>query len=80
MEILFVQETICVGSKVDHILAQCWRQAYSIHIDSRGSTGSLAILWNPSTIILDNVFTTRWTISVEYRAIGSDKGGVVTNV
>jgi hypothetical protein len=59
----------------DHILARCWRQAHFVHTDSKGFVGGLAILWNPATIILENLFTTRWTISTKYCAIGSDKGG-----
>jgi hypothetical protein len=49
-------------------------------IDSIGTTGGLAILWNPSSVLLENFFTTRWTISKKYRLIGSNKPRFLTNV
>jgi len=42
--------------------------------------GRLAILWNPETIILENSFTTKWTISANYRSIRSNTIGFITNV
>jgi exonuclease III len=80
LDILLLQETKCFGSEMDRILTQCWKQANTIHTDSRGTTGGLAILWNPTILILEVFLTTRWTISTDYREIGSDKEGIITNV
>jgi hypothetical protein len=39
----------------------------------------LAILWNPATVILDQGLSTPGTLTTHYRAIGSDKDGLITN-
>jgi hypothetical protein len=52
-DVLFLQETKCAGTEVDSILARCWRQCQYVNIDSRGSMGGLAILWNLTTVILE---------------------------
>jgi hypothetical protein len=78
--ILFLQETKCPGIEADTILSICWRHGGYVNIDSRGSSGGLSILWNPTIVILDQFFTTKWTIYSHFRGIGSDKEGYVTNV
>jgi hypothetical protein len=45
-----------------------------------GAIGGLTLLWNPSSVTLDNFFTTKWSISATYRLIGSNKLGYLTNV
>jgi hypothetical protein len=40
----------------------------------------LAVLWNPRFVLMEIFFTTRWSISMEYRIIGSNKHGFLTNV
>jgi hypothetical protein len=42
--------------------------------------GGLSILWILTTVILENFFSTKWTIMTSYRAIGSNKEGFLTNV
>jgi exonuclease III len=79
-DILLLQETKCAGEEMTQILSRCWKQGKMMTIDSIGTTGGLAILWNPSSVVLENFFTTKWTISVEYRLIGSNKSGYLTNV
>jgi exonuclease III len=79
-DILLLQETKCVGEEMNQILSRCWKQGKMMNIDSKGAVGGLAILWNPNTVLLENFFTTRWTISAEYRLIGSNKPGFLTNV
>jgi hypothetical protein len=78
--ILLLQETKCETTEVDSILVRCWRHHNYANIDSRQSAGDLNILWNPETIILDNLFTTKWTISSQYKSIRFDKEGFITNV
>jgi exonuclease III len=79
-DILLLQETKCVGEEMNQILSRCWKQGKMMNIDSKGAAGGLAILWNPNTVLLENFFTTRWTISAEYRLIGSNKPSFLTNV
>jgi hypothetical protein len=40
----------------------------------------LAILWNPASITLGNLFSTKWNISSRYRIIVSKKEGYITNI
>jgi hypothetical protein len=77
---MLLQETKCAMEEMDRVLSCCWKQGKGIYIDAMGSAGGLEILWNPSSVILENFFTTRWSISVTYRLIGSNKPGYLTNV
>jgi exonuclease III len=77
--ILFLQETKCAGDTVAEVFRWCWRQCSFVYNDSNGAAGGLTILWNPATIILDQYFSTTWTFSAHYRAIGSSKEGILTN-
>jgi hypothetical protein len=38
------------------------------------------MLWNPTTVLLDNFFTSKWTITTSFRLIGSNKQGYIKNV
>jgi exonuclease III len=78
-DILLIQETKCAGKTAEDILKRCWRNCESYQMDSKGASGGLAILWNPATVILDQGFSTPSTITMHYRAIGSDKEGMITN-
>ena len=51
-----------------------------MEIDAKGAVGGLAMLWNPSTVLLDDLFTSRWTIIASFHLIGSNKLGYITNV
>ena len=79
LDILLLQETKCAGKTIEEILKRCWRTYNSYHIDSKGVVGVLTILWNPNTVILDQGFSTPWTLTAHYRAIGTDKDGLITN-
>jgi len=48
-------------------------------MDSKGALRGMAILWNPTTIILDQGFSTPCIITSHYKAIGLDKEGMITN-
>jgi exonuclease III len=78
-DILLMQETKCAGQTAEDIIKRCWRNYESYQTDSKGASRGLAILWNPATVILDQGFSTPSTITVHYRAIGSDKEGMITN-
>jgi hypothetical protein len=51
-----------------------------MEVDAIGAAGGLALLWNPDTILLDNFFTSKWTITASFHLIGSNKQGYITNV
>jgi exonuclease III len=78
-DIFLIQETKCAGKTVDDIIKICWRNCESYQTDSKGALGGLTILWNPATVILDQGFSTPCTITTHYRAIGSNKEGMITN-
>jgi hypothetical protein len=56
--ILFLQETKCAGSTTENVFSRCWRQGHSVFNDSQGAVGGVAILWNPTTVLLDNFYST----------------------
>jgi exonuclease III len=79
-DILILQETKCAGEEASSMLQKCWKQANHVEIDAKGVAGGLAMLWNPSTVLLDDFFTSKWTITASFRLIGSNKLGYITNV
>jgi exonuclease III len=79
-DILLLQETKCTSEDMDKLLPYCWKQGKVVSIDATGTAGGLAILWNTNTIILDNFITTKWSIMADYRLIGSNRPGHLTNV
>jgi exonuclease III len=79
-DVLLLQETKCAGVEAETIFHRCWRGCESIHTDSFGASGGLAILWNPMTVTMDRPFSTVGTITTHFTAIGSTKEGAITNV
>jgi exonuclease III len=79
-DILLLQETKCTSEDMDKLLPYCWKQGKAVSIDATGTAGGLAILWNTNAIIMDNFITTKWSITVDYRLIGSNRPGHLTNV
>jgi hypothetical protein len=65
---------------MDRLLPYCWKQGKVVSTVATGTAGGLAILWNPSTTIMENFITTRWSITADYRLIGSNKPGHLSNV
>jgi len=49
-------------------------------IDATRTAGGLAVLSNTNAILLENFITTRWSITADYRLIGSNKPGHLTSV
>jgi hypothetical protein len=79
-DILLLQETKCAGEEAHSTLQKCWKQAQHVEVYARGAVGGLAMLWNPTTVPLDNFFTSKWTITSSFHLIGSNKQGYITNV
>jgi hypothetical protein len=78
-DIFLIQETKCAGKTAEDIIKRCWRNFESYQMDSKGASGGPTILWNPTTVILDQSLSTPCTIIAHYRAIGLDKEGMITN-
>jgi exonuclease III len=79
-DIVMLQETKCTSEDIDRLLPYCWKQGVAASIDAIGTAGGLAILWNTNAVLLENFFTTKWSITADYRLIGSNKPGHLTNV
>jgi exonuclease III len=79
-DIVMLQETKCSSEDIDRLLPFCWRQGRAASIDALGTAGGLAVLWNTSEVIMENFFATKWSITADYRCIGSNKPGCLTNV
>jgi exonuclease III len=57
--LLLLQETKCSGTVAKTLLFKSWRNKISMFIDSKGAVRSLAILWNPIVIILEDFYSTK---------------------
>jgi exonuclease III len=79
LDILLLQETKREGSIAEETFRSCWRHCNFTYTNSKGEVGGLAILWNPSTIILEPTFSIVGTLTAKYKVIGSSKEGVLTN-
>jgi hypothetical protein len=51
-----------------------------VSIDATGTAGGLTILWNTNAVLLENFSATKWSITADYRLIGSNKPGHLINV
>ena len=78
-DILLLQETECAGEEAYFTLQKCWKQSHHVEINAKGAAGGLAMLLNPTTVLIDNLFTSKWTITSSFRLIGSNKQGYITN-
>jgi exonuclease III len=79
-DILLLQETKCVGKEAETIFQRSWRGCESIHTDSTGASGGLAILWNPNTVTLRRTFLYHWYAHAHFMITGSAQEGDITNV
>jgi len=79
-DVVLLQETKCTSEDIDRLLPYCWRQGRAVSIDAMGTAGGAAILWNTNTLLMGNFCTTRWSITTEYRLIGSNKPRHLTNI
>jgi exonuclease III len=79
-DVVMLQETKCTSEDINRLLPYYWKQGGVVSIDAAGTAGGLAILWNTNTVLLENFCTTRWSITADYRLIGSDKPGHLTSV
>jgi exonuclease III len=78
--ILLLHETKCARDEATQILTKCWKQAKIVEVDAKGTSGGLAILWNPATILMKGFFTSKWTTTTSFRINGLNKPSYVLNV
>jgi exonuclease III len=78
--IMMLQETKCTTEDIDRLLPYCWKQGKVVSTVATGTAGGLAVLWNPSTTIMETFIMTKWSITAAYRLIGSNKPGHLSNV
>jgi len=79
-DIMMLQETKYTTEYMEKLLPCCWKQAKWIYTVAMVTTMGLSLLWNPNSVTLEKIFTTKWSISVAYRLIGSKKPHYLTNV
>ena len=79
-DIMMLQETKCTTEDMDRLLPYCWKKRKEVSIVAMGTAGGLAILWNPSTTIMETFIMTKWSIMITYRLIDSNKPGHLSNV
>lgn len=65
---------------MDKLLPYCWKQGAAAAVGAIDTLGGLAILCNTSSILLENFMATRGSITTDYKLIGFDKPGHLTNV
>jgi len=69
-----------VGEEAYSTLQKCWNKSHNVEFNAKGVVGGLAMHWNPTTVLLDDFFTSKWTITTSFHLIGSNKQGYITNV
>jgi exonuclease III len=79
-DVVMLQETKCTTEDINRLLPYYWKQGGGVSTDAAGTAGGLALLWNTNTVLMENFCTTRWSITADYRLIGSDKPGHLTTV
>jgi exonuclease III len=80
LDIIMLQETKCAGMEAEHIFQRIWKDCSYFYMDAVGASGGLAIIWNPSHIVLGGPFSTAGTLTAHYEVIGSNQEGTITNV
>jgi exonuclease III len=80
LDVVLLQETKCTLEDIDRLLPYCWKQGRVVLIDAIGTAGGVAILWNTNIMLMENFYATRWSITTEYRLIGSNKPGHLTSI
>ena len=65
---------------MNKIFPYYWKQGVADLTDATSTTGGFVILSNTNAVLLENFLTTKWSITTNYRLIGSNKPGHLTNV
>lgn len=79
-DIIFLWETKCSVDKIKELSRKLGRRFEIIEVTAHGSTGRLAIGWNPQSLILLDVEAMRSYLSLEMQVIGTPESLAFTNV
>jgi exonuclease III len=79
-DVVMLQETKCTTEDINRLLPYFWKQGGAVSTDAAGMAGGLPLLWNTNNVLMENFCTTRWSITANYRLIGSDKPGHIMTV
>jgi len=63
-DVVMLQETKCTSEDINRLLPYYWKQGGAVSTDATGTAGGLAILWNTSSVLMENFCTTRWSITM----------------
>jgi len=77
--IVLLQETKRSNSNLNTILQKIWKTWQYVSLDARGFVEGMTILCNPSTMILENVFSNTRILTTQFRILGSKTIVFITN-
>ena len=78
--IVFLQETKCQANFIQESRSKIWARCESMGIYSKGFSGGLCILWDPSQVSLSDFQGTLNSISAIFKVVGFPISGLLTNV
>ena len=78
--VVMIEETKCSKSHLKQEEKIIWKRIQFVAVDVEGSTGGVAIWWNPLEASLYNLITSRLIISVKFHVIGTSIRGLISNV
>lgn len=78
--ILLMQETKCTSTSIHSLMPKIWKGSQVMAIDANGTSGGIAITWNPNLLNLDNFTSTPHSLSTSFHILGTDLSGFVMNV
>jgi len=76
---MLLQETKCSKEVLGTILSKFWKIGCSMAIESTGTVGGLALLWNLDKFLFWNFFCTKYSISTNFQPLGEETSGFITN-
>eukprot|EP00253_Pinus_taeda_P009835 PITA_09835 len=77
--IVFLQETKSNNVFLEKILRKSWPDSRSVSVDGLGTSGGLAIVWNPQSITLQDLHASRNFIQASFHILGTEIHGLLTN-
>ena len=79
-QVMLIQETKVTGHKLEEVIQSLKLQYQAIAIDSVGTSGGLAILWNTAEIVADGWISLPRILSATFRQIGAEERILISAV
>ena len=76
--IVFLHETKCQANFIQDRMSKIWAHCETMGIDSKGFSGGLCILWDPTRVSLSDFQGTRNSISANFKVVGFPISGLLT--